>query len=188
VLATRATISRLQAFSSGPASVELLVLCKDAILASGAVCQPGSQSPTTTPTSPATPGTTNRGAGGQPGAAISEGAAEAILAVFHKTRKVANQPLGVIVNYDVSLEGYVGQRVVVQWSLWSRHGGSMTERQELWLRNRPVQTLIGEAVSDKASPEFWIPLPIDAGPFQVEVSAYSVSGDRLAYQFSQPFS
>ena len=26
---------------------------------------------------------------------------------------MANQPLGVIVNYDVSLEGYVGQRVVV---------------------------------------------------------------------------
>ena len=85
---------------------------------------------------------------------MSEGAAEAILAVFHNTRQVANQPSGVIVNYDITLEGYVGQPVVVRWSLWSLHSGTLTKRREEWLRSRPIQTLIGQAVRDKASPEF----------------------------------
>lgn len=121
---------------------------------------------------------------------ISEGAARAILAVFGRTRTAAGQPLGVIVNYDITLNGFIGQRVVIRWTLWSvAHGsGNTAELPEQWLQDRPVQTLIGQAESDAASPDFWIPLPREPGPFEVEVDAYNARGVRLADKVSQPFS
>jgi hypothetical protein len=99
---------------------------------------------------------------------------------------MGNQPVGVIVNYHITLTGYVDQPVVVRWSLWSLKSGSVTGLPEQWLRNRPIQTLIGQAVTDSAGPEFWIPLPTEAGPFEVEIGAYGSSG-RLDYRDSRPF-
>jgi hypothetical protein len=120
---------------------------------------------------------------------MSEGAAQALLAVFGRTRTEAGQPLGVIVNYGITLTGFVGQRVVVRWTLWSLHHGpgTVSALPEQWLQNRPIETLIGEATGDSAFPEFWIPIPVDPGPFEVELGAYDTSGVRLADKVSQAF-
>jgi hypothetical protein len=91
------------------------------------------------------------------------------------------------VNYGVTLNGFVGQRVVVRWTLWSVHHGTVSELPEQWFKDRPIETLIGEAGGDSAFPEFWIPIPKEPGPFEVELGAYDTSNVRLADKLSQPF-
>ena len=188
----------------GPISTEVKVLCVSGIFSgdsegcpNNVVSLPGRGGSSGGGGNPG--GSGSPGGGGNPGGGprtngtrggfISEGAAQAILAVFGQTRTRDRQPLGVIVSYDVTVTGFVGQRVVVRWTLWSAHhgSGSMTELPEQWLQNRPIETLIGQAVSDTASPEFWVPIPKQPGPFQVEVSAYDGSGVRLTDKLSQPF-
>jgi hypothetical protein len=100
------------------------------------------------------------------------------------TRKVPSaggqvQPVGVTVNYKVSLTGFRGRRVNVRWSLYSAASGVQVPHD--WLRNQPVHWLKGEAEKDSTSDSFWVPLPKIAGPFFVRVGVYNEDDARLDY-------
>jgi hypothetical protein len=115
---------------------------------------------------------------------ISEGEAEALLTIFHHTQtNGTHQPVGVIVNFNVTLSGPVGQRAVVKWTLWSLHGNPPAP----WLHLRPVIKLAGQSTSDHGAPQFWIPLPDGRGPFYVELSVWHEHGGRIAYMDSPQF-
>ena len=83
---------------------------------------------------------------------------------------VTQEVLGVTVSFDLQLEGLKGRHSYVRWSLYSARGNRRVPRD--WLINRRVLSLQGKANEDRASKEFWVPLPRAKGPFFVRVSAY----------------
>ncbi len=95
------------------------------------------------------------------------------------------QPIGVMVDYDVSVTGFRQHRVTVRWSLLEAGAGVQVPRK--WLRNQSVRWLKGEAEKDSASGSFWVPLPKIRGPFQVRVSLYDEDNVRLAYADTDTF-
>jgi hypothetical protein len=94
------------------------------------------------------------------------------------------QPVGVTVNYNVSLTGFRGRTVTVRWSLYSAEGGVVPRD---WLRNRPIRWLKGEAEKDSASDSFWVPLPKIGGRFFVRIGLYKEDGVRLDYADTEEF-
>jgi hypothetical protein len=94
-------------------------------------------------------------------------------------------PIGVTVNYNISLTGFRGRRVTVRWSLYSVPGGNPVPAS--WLRNQPVHWLQGEANKDSASDSFWVPLPKIRGPFYVRVGVYDDDNVRLDFENSKTF-
>jgi len=98
---------------------------------------------------------------------------------------VTQEVLGVTVSFDLQLEGLKGRHSYVRWSLYSARGNRRVPRD--WLINRRVLSLQGKANEDRASKEFWVPLPRAKGPFFVRVSAYDDQGSRLTYEDTKPF-
>jgi hypothetical protein len=95
------------------------------------------------------------------------------------------EPVGVTVNYNVSLTGFRGHRVSVRWSLYRAAAGVQVPRD--WLRNQPVRWLEGEADKDSASDSFWVPLPEIEGPFFVRVGVFDQDDVRLDYADTSSF-
>jgi len=137
------------------------------------------------------------GASGGGGEQASGGGTEALqsarrlLRVFRNTRvrnASASAPqdvLGVTVSFDLQLEGFKGRRSYVRWSLYDARADRRVPRD--WLINRRVLSMRGKANSDRASKEFWVPLPRRQGPFFVRVSAYDDQGTRLTYEDTKAF-
>ena len=108
-----------------------------------------------------------------------EAVAERVTQIFRNIRTgpvdqaTGKRPLmGVGVNFDVSLTGFSGRSVNVYWSLHRIHNG--VDRTPVdWLTDQHVQVLHPHATTDKASPEFWAPLPKGKGSYfiRVEVNA-----------------
>jgi hypothetical protein len=96
-----------------------------------------------------------------------------------------NVPVGVTVNYDISLTGFRGRRVIVRWSLYSVPNGKPVP--EGWLRDEPVHWLRGEANKDSASDSFWVPLPKIGGPFYIRVGVFDDDDVRLDFENSSSF-
>lgn len=94
-------------------------------------------------------------------------------------------PMGVTVNYDITLTGFRGRKVVVRWSLFSLSAQRPVPRD--WLNDEPVRWLQGEATKDSASDSFWIPLPKLHGPFYVRVGVFNDHDVRLDFANSAPF-
>ena len=116
--------------------------------------------------------------------------AKALLKVLRETRArpVAGgrtEPLGVTVNFDLTLEGFKGRRTEVRWSLYEAGADARVPRD--WLLNRRVLVARADAASDRASGEFWVPLPRQRGPFFVRLSVYDDRGGRLARADSKSF-
>ena len=88
-------------------------------------------------------------------------------------------PVGVTVNYDVTLTGFRGRPVTVRWSLHRLNGAVLPYD---WLRSEAAKRLIGEFDKDTASDRFWVPLPRIGGPFFVRVELYDQDGVRLTYR------
>jgi hypothetical protein len=88
-------------------------------------------------------------------------------------------PVGVTVNYDVSLTGFRGHTVTVRWSLHRLAGGTLPLD---WLRSEAAKRLRGEADKDSASDSFWVPLPRMGAPFFVRLELYDEDGVRLTYR------
>ena len=89
------------------------------------------------------------------------------------------------VSFDLQLEGFKGRRSYVRWSLYDARADRRVPRD--WLINRRVLSMRGKANSDRASKEFWVPLPRRQGPFFVRVSAYDDQGTRLTYEDTKAF-
>jgi hypothetical protein len=114
---------------------------------------------------------------------ISEGEGQRLLTVFHHTQTNAeNQLLGVSVNFSVALYGSVGQHAYVEWTLANANDNAPAP----WLYHRVVFKLTAQSSDDHAAPEFWIPLPREAGPFHVELSVWNTAG-RITFKDSHPF-
>jgi hypothetical protein len=94
------------------------------------------------------------------------------------------QPLGVTVNYRISLTGFRGRKVDVRWELHRPGGGQLPQD---WLKAQRAALLEGEADKDSASPSFWVPLPAIEGPFFIRVTATDEDGVRLARKDTSHF-
>ncbi|MGH2775077.1 MAG: hypothetical protein ACRDJT_06545 [Actinomycetota bacterium] len=94
------------------------------------------------------------------------------------------EPLGVAISFDLTLEGLLNRKIDVRWSLFSAGRATMVPQD--WLINRRALVAIPEATFDRASGEFWIPLPKKRGPYFVRVSAWD-QNDRLDFSDSGPF-
>ena len=94
-------------------------------------------------------------------------------------------PVGVTVNYDISLTGFRGRRVTIRWSLYSVPGGNPVPVD--WLKNEPIHWLQGQADKDSASDSFWVPLPKIKGPFYIRLGVYNKDNVRLDFKNSGPF-
>jgi hypothetical protein len=93
--------------------------------------------------------------------------------------------VGATVDYNVTLTGFRGHKVIVRWSLHEAGTGGQVPRE--WLRNRPFRWLKGEAEKDSASDSFWVPLPNIDGRFFVRVGVYDEDGVRLDYADTPAF-
>ena len=127
---------------------------------------------------------------GDPATGSAAVEARALLKVLRETRArpVAGgrtEPLGVTVNFDLTLEGFKGRRAVVRWSLYDAGGDARVPHD--WLLNRPALIARADAASDRASGEFWVPLPRQRGPFFVRLSVHDDKGTRLARADSKSF-
>jgi hypothetical protein len=97
------------------------------------------------------------------------------------------EPLGVTVNFNVTLTGFRGDSADVRWSLYAEDGGSVPEE---WARNQHVLTLKPRAQQDVESPDFWIPLPPPRSRgrrFFVRVGVYDEDGTPRAEKDTEPF-
>ena len=109
---------------------------------------------------------------------------EQILKLFHdlRTRPPApeeGQPLGVVVNFNVSLTGFSGSTVDIRWSLFGPGSGNTPGD---WATGQTVLEVAAEAEKDTASDEFWVPLPRETGPYSLRIGVYDEDGDRLDYE------
>jgi hypothetical protein len=95
-----------------------------------------------------------------------------------------SEPLGATLNFDLSLEGYEGKRVEVRWSLYNARADVRVPRD--WLVNRRALVAEPDAPSERASNDFWVPLPRQRGPFFVRLTAYD-GGTRIARADSETF-
>jgi hypothetical protein len=105
-----------------------------------------------------------------------------------RTHEIAQgkvEPMGVTVNYNVSLKGFRGRKVDVRWSLYDANGGHKVPRD--WLRDQDIRWWKGEAEKDSASDSFWVPLPKISGPFFIRVGVYDEDGVRLDFKDTPSF-
>jgi hypothetical protein len=114
---------------------------------------------------------------------------KAILSVLRSTRTRSagsgkrREPLGVAVTFDLTLEGFKGRKVEVRWSLY-RGGGRVATP---WLKDHPVLSVKGEADVDRASPEFWVPLPKQRARYFVAIEVFDDKGTKLTRKKTTPF-
>jgi hypothetical protein len=87
-----------------------------------------------------------------------------------------SEPLGVTVNYKLTVTGFRGRTVRVRWQLHRPGGGELPNQ---WLtKQRPV-SWVGEADTDSVSPNLWIPLPTTKRRFFVRLIAEDEDGTPL---------
>jgi hypothetical protein len=97
---------------------------------------------------------------------------------------VPPEPIGVTVNFDVSLTGFQGDEAEIRWSLYSAGGGAVPRD---WLRDQRVLTVEAEAEEDSGSGEFWAPLPSREGRYFIRFGVYDEDGDRITYRNTSRF-
>jgi hypothetical protein len=93
------------------------------------------------------------------------------------------EPVGVTVNFNVSLTGFRGDSADVRFSLYAEGGGRVPRD---WLENQRVLSIEAEAQKDSGSGEFWVPLPRLQGPYFVRFGVDDEDGERLDYWDTDP--
>jgi hypothetical protein len=116
---------------------------------------------------------------------VAERLAELFEGIRASDEDVPPEPLGVTVNFDVSLTGFEGDEAEIRWSLYSARGGGAVPRD--WLRNQRVLSLQAEAQKDSGSGEFWAPLPSREGSYYIRFGVYDEDGDRVTYRNTRRF-
>jgi hypothetical protein len=97
------------------------------------------------------------------------------------------EPLGVVVDYRLTLCGFANHPVTVRWSLFD------TKRPPklpyLWVYQRPVASFKARASNCEAvQPNIWIPIPAIRGRFAIVLSVYDDHDSRIGARTSSPFS
>lgn len=94
------------------------------------------------------------------------------------------EPLGVEVDANVELSGLRGEAIWLHWSLYPAAGG--TRLFGKWLGSVVTDQLIPSTDHDTGSVSFWIPLPVDPGPYVAKLELFS-NGHSLASATTDPF-
>src|SRR5664279_3275933 len=94
------------------------------------------------------------------------------------------EPLGVEVDANVELSGLRDQAVWLHWSVYPATGG--TRLFGKWLGSVVADQLIPSTDHDTGSVGFWIPLPVDPGPYVAKLELFS-NGQSLASATTDPF-
>jgi hypothetical protein len=89
------------------------------------------------------------------------------------------QPVGVTINFRLSLTGFRGRIVDVRWALHRDASGGQVPRD--WLKNQRGPRYRGNAEKDSASPAIWVPLPRSEGVYFIRLEIKDEDGVRLAY-------
>jgi hypothetical protein len=108
--------------------------------------------------------------------------ADQLVKFFKEVRKRklptgVSQPLGVIVNYKLTVTGFRGEAVRVRWELHRQGGGGLPHE---WLKKQRPARWEAEADQDSVSPNLWVPLPPASGPLFVRLIAEDEDGVPLA--------
>jgi len=101
-----------------------------------------------------------------------EVAAQRLVSILRDTRSVSTpegrrDPLGVVVDANVVLEGLHDRRLQVSWSIWSVGGNRRLFGQ--WLREVPAYYVTAESERETASFDFWVPIPKGRGKYEVRL-------------------
>ena len=108
--------------------------------------------------------------------------AEQLVKFFKEVRKRqlksgVSQPLGVTVNYKLTMTGFRGRAVRVRWELHRQGGGGLPHD---WLKKQRPARWEAEADQESVSPNVWVPLPHTKGPLFVRLIAEDEDGVPLA--------
>lgn len=116
-------------------------------------------------------------------------AAERVIELLGETRTVETgegkqNPLGVLVDVNVELEGLRGRPVLLTWSIFPHDGGPPLFGS--WLQTVAAYRLEAGSNRDTASFDLWLPLPKDPGPYVAGLQL-SVGDIRIASVRTDPF-
>jgi hypothetical protein len=110
------------------------------------------------------------------------------LRVFEQVRREpvsggAREPVGVAVDFDLTLDNLKGRNVEVHWSMYRTGAGSPLESR--WAQNRTVFSGRVDGSKQTVSRQFWVPLPPRHGHYFLQLSAWD-GRTRLDYSNSKP--
>jgi hypothetical protein len=94
------------------------------------------------------------------------------------------QPLGVAVNYKLTMTGFRGEAVRVRWELHRQGGGGLPQD---WLKKQRPESWEAEADQYSVSPNVWVPLPPAGRPLFVRLIAEDEDGVPLARSNTRRF-
>jgi len=97
------------------------------------------------------------------------------------------EPLGVLVDYRLTLCGFAHHPVTVRWSLFDTK--PPPKLPYLWVYQRPVASVTARASNcDAVEPNIWIPIPAIRGRFAIVLTVYDDHDTRIGKRTSSPFS
>jgi hypothetical protein len=93
------------------------------------------------------------------------------------------EPVGVALNFNLTLENLKGRTVTVRWSMYRLGAGAPLPHD--WLVNRRIFMERLERSSQTVSRQFWVPLPRRQGQYFVRLSAWDAD-KRLDFEDTKP--
>ena len=121
-------------------------------------------------------------------------AAERLVALLEDVRSVpvegsveASQvvPLGVVVSANVRVEGLAGERLGVFWRISRISDANLPFRNHF--TDLPALQIRAERHVDGGNVQFWVPMPVEPGEYEVEVSIRDERGQRLVAETTEAF-
>jgi hypothetical protein len=115
-------------------------------------------------------------------------AAQAVAAVFDDSRaEVVGKrlyPIGAMVTYNVSLQGFANQELTLEWSLIGKANRRPLPRP--WWRNIVVAHIKPAVNSESLDGTFWVPIPPEHGDYLVHLVLLDSNGVAHAASDSAP--
>jgi hypothetical protein len=99
------------------------------------------------------------------------------LTLFHGMRIASNlgEPVGVPVYVTFSSSGLSGHTAIIRWTLYRDHGLAQVPAD--WVRGESVLQVSGDV--PKRTEKFWVPIPMEAGPYYVQIDVVDEDGNPL---------
>jgi hypothetical protein len=115
-------------------------------------------------------------------------AAQAVAAVFNDSRaEVVGKrlyPIGAMVTYNVSLQGFAGREATLEWSLIGKANRRPLPRP--WWRNIVVAHIKPAVNNESLDGTFWVPIPPEHGDYLVHLVLLDDNGVAHASSDSAP--